>query len=197
MSEKQRITHPSWALACKRKGSELRYIRGNYYLYAVTSKWNPDKKRSVKITGRLLGKITEADGFIESEKARLRKQQLVVERVHVKEYGVCAIIESLFCDTVEMLKKHFPDSWQTIICLAFGRLVYRSALKNMLFHYRVFTYTQYSADISNGTFRGATAAVAPNRKLYADLSVNSSPIPPNISYFCETFILPFFHRLMK
>jgi hypothetical protein len=135
MSDKQNITHPSWALKCKRKGTELRYIRGNYYLYEVTSKWNPEKKRSVKITGKLLGKITREDGFVESEKARLKRQQLVINRVQVKEYGVCSLIEPIFGDTVRMLKKHFSDCWQKIICLAFGRLVYRSALKNMLFHY--------------------------------------------------------------
>ena len=135
MAVKQKIIYPQWALDCKRKGSELRYIRGHYYLYSIKSKWNPEKKRSVKITGKLMGKITESDGFVESDKARLRKQQLVVERIHVKEYGVFALIESLFGDTVAMLKKHFAASWQTIVCLAFGRLVHRSALKNMLFHY--------------------------------------------------------------
>jgi len=135
MSEKQKIKHPSWALDCKRKGTELRYIRGNYYLYEVSSKWNPEKKRSVKITGKFLGKITKEDGFVESEKARLKRQQLVIEHVQVKEYGVCAAIEHLFGDTVKILKKHFADCWQTIICLAFGRLVHRSALKNMFFHY--------------------------------------------------------------
>jgi len=135
MSEKQRITHPSWALACKRKGTELRRLNGKYYLYEVTSKWNPDKKRSIKITGNLLGAITEAEGFVESEKARLKKQQLTVSRVQVKAYGVCCAIASLFGDTLSALKKFFPDSWQTIVCLAYGRLVHRSALKNMLFHY--------------------------------------------------------------
>ena len=135
MSEKQKNNHPQWALACKRKGTELRCFNGNYYLYEVTSKWNPDKKRSVKITGNLLGKITEADGFVESEKARLKKQQFTVNRVQVKEFGVYCAIESLFGDTVAALKKFFPDSWKTVICLAYGRLVHRSALKNMLIHY--------------------------------------------------------------
>jgi hypothetical protein len=135
MSKIQRIIHPAWALAHKRKGTELRYIRGHYYLYEVSSKWNREKKRSVKITGKFLGKITEKEGFVESEKARLRRQQLVVERVQVKEYGVFATIENLFGDTVKALKKHFPNSWQTIVCLAFGRLVHKSALKNMFFHY--------------------------------------------------------------
>lgn len=131
----KKTSHPEWALAHKRKGTELRCIYGNYYLYEVTSKWSPEKKRPVKITGKLLGKITEAEGFVESEKARLRKQQLRVERVIVKEYGITAAINALFDDTVGALKTFFPDSWQRIVCLAYGRLMYRSPLKNMAFHY--------------------------------------------------------------
>ena len=43
---------------------EVRCIRGFYYVYRVTSKWDPVKRRSKKITGESIGKITEADGFI-------------------------------------------------------------------------------------------------------------------------------------
>ena len=82
---KQKALHPDWALACKRKGTELRHLNGKYHLYEVSRKWSPEKKRSVKITGKLLGKITEKGGFIESEKARLRRQQVQIERVQVKE----------------------------------------------------------------------------------------------------------------
>ena len=38
MSKKQKITHPSWALDCKRKGTELRNFKGNYYLYEILRK---------------------------------------------------------------------------------------------------------------------------------------------------------------
>lgn len=113
----------------------MRLIRGRYYLYEVSSKWSPEKKRPVKITGKFLGRITEAEGFVESEKARLRKQQLQVERVQVKEYGITAAIDRLFGDTVSALKKYFPDSWERLVSLAYGRLVHRSPLKNMAFHY--------------------------------------------------------------
>jgi hypothetical protein len=132
---KKKSPHPQWALACKRKGTELRLISGNYYLYEVSSKWSPEKKRPVKITGRLLGKITEADGFVESDKARLRKQQLMVESVQVKERGITAAMHALFGDTIKALRKHFPDSWERLLCLAYGRLVHRSPLKNMSHHY--------------------------------------------------------------
>ena len=45
---KKKVLHPEWALAHKLKGTELRLLKGKYYLYQVTSKWNPEKKRSIK-----------------------------------------------------------------------------------------------------------------------------------------------------
>jgi hypothetical protein len=92
----------------------------------------------------LLGKITQDEGFLESDtctvyevrgKNRLRKQQTRFEGIQVKEYGIAAAIEHLFVVTVSVMKKIFPDSWQTLIALAYGRLVYRSPLKNMMLHY--------------------------------------------------------------
>ena len=144
---KNTSSHPDWALACKRKGTELRLINGRYYLYEATSKWDPVKKRSKKVTGRLLGTITEANGFVESDKARLRKQQLKVERVQVKEYGITSAINTLFDDTVNALKEHFPDSWQQLLCLAYGRLVYQSPLKNMAFHYSLSYLSEQFSDV--------------------------------------------------
>ena len=81
-------THPEWATKHRGKGTELRFLNGRYYLYEVSSKWDPQKKRSKKITGKLLGKITKEDGFIESDKAKLRRQILSVSKLTVKEYGV-------------------------------------------------------------------------------------------------------------
>ena len=133
--EKEKASHPSWALACKCRGTELRLLKGTYYLYEVSSRWDREKKRSVKITGKLLGKVTEQDGFVESDKARLRKQETQIERVQVKEYGVTLLINSVFKEIVSVLTKFFPDKWQDIICLSYGRLVYQSPLKNMAFHY--------------------------------------------------------------
>ena len=127
--------HPKWALAHKRKGTELRFINGYYYLYEVSSKWSPEKKRAMKITGKLLGKITEADGFVESDKERLRKQQLQIECIQVKEYGVTAAIDALFGETVTALKRFFPEEWQRLVGLTYGRLLHQSPLKNMAFHY--------------------------------------------------------------
>jgi len=128
-------THPSWATRHKRKGTELRLLKGRYYLYEVTSKWDPVKKRSKKITGKLLGKITKEDGFIESDKAKLRKRELNVSKLSVKEYGIVAFIESKLSNYKELLQKHFPNVWQEILILAYCKLVHKSSLKNIEFHY--------------------------------------------------------------
>jgi hypothetical protein len=104
--------HPEWALAHKRKGTELRRINGRYYLYEVSSKWDPVKKRPRKISGKILGSVTQEHGFVESDKARLRRQALFAESVQVKECGVTAAIDTLFTDSVGVLKNHFPVAWQ-------------------------------------------------------------------------------------
>ncbi|MEY3430051.1 MAG: hypothetical protein RI930_920 [Pseudomonadota bacterium] len=58
------MTHPEWALKHKRKNTEIRCIRGHYYLYQITSKWDPAKKRTKKVTGKQIGTINEEWGLI-------------------------------------------------------------------------------------------------------------------------------------
>ena len=128
--------HPQWALKHKKKGTELRLINGYYYLYAVTSKWDPEKKRARKITGKLLGKITKEKGFIESDKQKLRKRELTVSRLTVKEYGIYSFIQVHLKQYTVLLQKHFPEQWQNILALSYGRFVYQSPMKDMDFHYR-------------------------------------------------------------
>lgn len=163
--EKKKASHPAWALASKRRGTELRLLKGTYYLYEVSSKWDKDKKRSVKKTGKLLGKITEEDGFVESDKARLRKQQSQIERVQVKEYGVTLLIDSVFKDIVSALEKFFPDKWKDIVCLSYGRLLYQSPLKNMAFHYaNSYLSEQYpDVDLSAKRLSGFLRELGQNR----------------------------------
>jgi len=43
---------------------EIRLIKGYFYVYLVSSKWDSSKGRPQKVTGKSIGKITEADGFI-------------------------------------------------------------------------------------------------------------------------------------
>jgi transposase len=128
-------THPQWALKHKKKGTELRLINGTYYLYEITSKWNPEKKRSQKITLGLLGKITESEGFVESEKLKLKKGQNISDNITIKEYGLSSFIENNLREYTDLIKKHFPQHWKFIIASAYARLAFQSPLKNYQYHY--------------------------------------------------------------
>lgn len=140
--------HPNWAIRHRRKGTELRLINGRYYLYEVTSKWNPAKKRSQKITGKLLGSITEQRGFIESPKRLLQKKEPVINTVEVKEYGITGFISSQLKDYEVFLTKYFPKHWQSIIALVYCRLAYQCPLKNVEFHFQNSYLSELYTDVS-------------------------------------------------
>ncbi len=85
------IKHPEWALKHKKPATELRLIKSRYYLYEVSSKWNKEKKRAQKISGKILGRITEDKGFIPS--GSKTQQVLQLRELSTKSFGVGAFIE--------------------------------------------------------------------------------------------------------
>jgi len=138
--------HPQWALKYKRKGTELRLIKGTYYLYEITSKWNPEKKRSQKVTLGILGKISKEYGFIESEKRKLKRAKNISGDISVKEYGLSSFISNNFALYTNRLKTHFPEHWKFILASAYARLAFKSPMKNYQYHFKKsFLSETYSA----------------------------------------------------
>jgi transposase len=127
--------HPEWALKFKTKGTELRLINGRYYLYKITSKWDPVKKRSKKVTLALLGRITKEEGFIESEKHKLKKQLEIEDKISIKEFGISSFINTNLSNYIDLIKKHFPEQYKFIIALSYCRFAYQSSLKNAEYHF--------------------------------------------------------------
>ena len=64
------MKHPEWVLKHKIPGSEIRYIRGKYYLYGYTTVWSKEKKRPQKKTTKQIGIITEEYGLIPTGMSR-------------------------------------------------------------------------------------------------------------------------------
>lgn len=151
---KKQNHHPQWALAHKRPGTELRLLHGKYYLYEATSKWNPQKKRSQKITGKLLGRITP-EGFIESDKHKLREmsKHVFVKPPVIKEYGASNFIRTHFEDHLLLLKNCFPELWQEIVSLAFIRLMYQAPIKNVGYLFEKSFFSENYPDITLGEKR--------------------------------------------
>ena len=98
MNQNIKFSHPEWATRYKKPGTELRFIRGCYYLYEYKTVYDQVRKKPKKISGKLLGSITEKQGFISSSKRNLENtiHQKVFKQVKCKEYGVSLLITEKF-----------------------------------------------------------------------------------------------------
>ena len=91
------MAYPEWVERERRPGTNISCTRGKYYLYEVTSVWNPEKKRAQKKTGKYLGRITE-EGLIPPKPKKVE----IAEGISTKEYGAtsssairCSVKETL------------------------------------------------------------------------------------------------------
>jgi transposase len=128
--------YPDWVLAQKRKGTAIHYINGSYYLYEVSSRWDKDKKRSVRLTGKSLGRITEQGLVPRSERPSRTDLKRIdyLEGVSVKEYGVSHLILNSLKSYLTKLATTFPAEWEYLVCLAYCRMVHQSPIKMMPLH---------------------------------------------------------------
>jgi len=124
------MSYPKWVLAQKRKGTEVRKLNDNYYLYKVSSKWDPKKGRARKITEKYLGKITP-EGLIPPKHKRES-----ITSLSVKEYGAF----KLFFMVSEIIRKRleeiFPDDYQMITVISFLRAINRCPFKRIEHYYQ-------------------------------------------------------------
>ena len=118
-------------LKYREKGTDVRYLNGHYYLYSVTSKYDPSVKRSRKVTLAYLGRITP-EGLVRPKAARMMDE---LQYITNREYGASSFILSECSDVIELLKKHFPDEWKEIAVCAIIRFFHSSPMKNMQLHY--------------------------------------------------------------
>jgi transposase len=127
--------HPQWALDHKKPGTELRCIRGKYYLYSYKTVYDKQKKGPKKVTGKLLGRITEQKGFIASEKRKLEKALDLrnITNPFCKEFGVSLLVTKKFERYSEIMQQIFPQHWKSILAIAYCRFVYHCPLKSIPF----------------------------------------------------------------
>lgn len=99
---------------------EIRSISGHFYVYEISSKWDPKKGKARKVTGKSVGKITLEDGFIPNEYGA--RQVMPVHPI-VKNFGAYAILDQLSGSLPDYLKRNFPDIYREISVIAMLRLV--------------------------------------------------------------------------
>jgi len=133
---------PDWVLKQKRKGTQVTKIGKNYYLYRVSSQWDPQKKRAIKVTDEYLGKITE-EGLIPPKHERVKE---MYKYITVKEYGASYFLQSVSHDIRDELQRVFPYEWKELYSLALFRLMEKSPLKHIGFCY----VNSYLSEVING-----------------------------------------------
>jgi hypothetical protein len=85
------MSFPQWVSQFKEPHTEIKFINGRYYKYQISHQYDPVRKRTVKKTGHLLGKITEDDGFFPSAKNAMRMEAEALPKVDIKTFGVYSL----------------------------------------------------------------------------------------------------------
>lgn len=124
------MAFPDWVLQQKKRGYEIKCIRGNYYLYKLKSKWDPERGKARKVSGEYIGKVTP-DGIV------LKKKKVDASApVFALEFGAAKLVESLSGDVLDILATHFPkDIAERIYVTAMIRLISPCPFSRVADHY--------------------------------------------------------------
>ena len=99
--------YPEWVQAQKRKGTTIKKVGDNYYLYKHSSKRVPGKKYPVPVD-TYIGVITP-EGVVES-----KKKKISMISAEVWEYGFSKVLW-LLCP--EDWKKPLGDDWEDVLAI--------------------------------------------------------------------------------
>jgi hypothetical protein len=125
------MPNPDWVEAQKKQGFEIKKIGNGYYMYERKSRWDKEKKKSVKVTGKYIGIVTP-DGVVPSKNKFDRAKP-----VFSLEYGATAFIKSIAGDILETLANHFDKSTaQKIWAISLLRLISPSPFRRIEEHYQ-------------------------------------------------------------
>ncbi len=129
------MTLPQWVIKHREPKTEIKFINGGYYKYQVSYQYNPQKKRTDKITGVLLGKITQEHGFVPSDKNKLRMSHSG-DSIDIKGYGLSRLFFNLIESEFEIMKSFFPDDiCEILFSFAMYRWAYNSPIKRVPYYY--------------------------------------------------------------
>ncbi|MEA4865145.1 MAG: transposase [Sphaerochaeta sp.] len=114
----------------KPQATEIKHINGHWYLYERKTKYDPSTQKSRKVSGRLLGTITES-GLVP-------RQAKVTDAfdLEVREFGAFQYFYEHTRTMREKLMEYFPGSWKQIYTVAILRTVYGCRFKRLEAHYQ-------------------------------------------------------------
>jgi hypothetical protein len=127
---------PDWTKQYKEPHTDIRRIGNGFYKYEVAFIYSKEKKRTRKKTIRLLGKITEKDGFIPSSKDALRRKSEELPQVDIKTFGVYHLFSDLMKDEIVSLKETFGDEQaERLLSFSMMRWAYQTPIKRATYYH--------------------------------------------------------------
>jgi hypothetical protein len=127
---------PDWIQPYKEPRTEIRRINNGYYKYRVEFVYNREKKRTEKKTIRLLGKITQKDGFIPSSKDLLRQKSEELPQVDIKTYGVYNLFSALMKEEIASLTESFgSEAAERLLSFSMMRWAYQTPIKRAPYYH--------------------------------------------------------------
>lgn len=127
------MSFPDWVQQHKEPKTEIKLINGRYYKYAVSYRYNPEKKRTDKVTGVLLGSLSETDGFMISIKRSEVYSTENMSKVDIKTFGVYGLFNSLLGkeEVNSILSLFQKEVSETLLAVAMFRFSHQSPIKRM------------------------------------------------------------------
>jgi transposase len=127
---------PDWIKKYKEPHTDIRRIGNGFYKYEVAFVYSKAKKRTEKKTIRLLGKITEKDGFVPSSKDALRRKSEELPQVDIKTFGLYHLFSDLMKEEIALLKEAFGDEQaERLLSFAMMRWAYQTPIKRATYYH--------------------------------------------------------------
>jgi len=127
---------PDWIQKYKEPRTEIKKIGNGFYKYEVAFVYNKEKKKTEKKTIRLLGKITEKEGFLPSQKDKLRRKSEELPQVDIKTFGVYNAFSTLMEEEISSLKNIFgEEDTERLLSFAMMRWAYQTPIKRAKYYH--------------------------------------------------------------
>ena len=180
----KKSSYPDWINKHRQPGTEIRKFKDKFYLYEVSSYYDKEKKKGRKKTGKYLGTITDAEGFVATQLMKVSRSYggINIKNLTTKEYGLSAFIQSYCKDIMDALKVYFPQQWEWMLVSLYCRLLHTSPIKNMHYYYsKSFLSEQFNITVSANEIS----------QLIRDLGSNRNPLTDFMKHLAgdENFIL--------
>ena len=165
---------PEWVQKFKEPRTEIKKIGNHFYKYQVEYRYNKNKKRTDKVTVGLLGKITQEEGFIPSDKHLLKEKVKRIydpEKVDIKMYGVYGLFSELLKEEIEGLRTIFGSKdLEVLLTVAMMRFAHEAPIKRMqrLHHHDYCSLFWHKTTLTDKIITDTLRYIGENRQLIID-----------------------------